>query len=47
MAQISDHVVFVTGATSCIGRAVAQRFAADGARVIVNGRRTSTSTRSR
>ena len=39
MADLSDHVVFVTGASSGIGRAVGQRFAADGARVILNGRR--------
>tara|TARA_A100001037_G_C15020741_1_gene576209 strand:+ start:133 stop:900 length:768 start_codon:yes stop_codon:yes gene_type:complete len=39
MADMSDQVVFITGATSGIGRAVGQRFAADGARVILNGRR--------
>lgn len=39
MADLSDQVVFITGATSGIGRAVGERFAADGARVVLNGRR--------
>ncbi len=39
MTDLSDQVVFVTGATSGIGRAIGRRFAAAGARVILNGRR--------
>ena len=39
MADLSDQVVFITGATSGIGCAVGQKFAAVGARVILNGRR--------
>jgi len=39
MDNMSDQVVFITGATSGIGRAIGQQFAEDGARVILNGRR--------
>lgn len=40
--MLSDKVAIVTGSGGGIGRAVAQRFAADGARVVVNGRTTET-----
>ena len=39
MTEISDMIVFVTGATSGFGEATARRFAGDGARVIISGRR--------
>ena len=35
----AGHVVLVTGATSGFGRAIARRFAAEGARVVAAGRR--------
>ena len=39
MTDISDMIVFVTGATSGFGKATAQRFLRGGARVVVSGRR--------
>jgi 3-hydroxy acid dehydrogenase/malonic semialdehyde reductase len=39
MTDASDHIVFVTGATSGFGRATARRFSEAGARVIGAGRR--------
>lgn len=40
MTNIKDKIVFVTGASSGIGEACAQRFSAEGARVIVAARRS-------
>ena len=37
--QLADKVAIVTGSTSGIGRATAERFVAEGARVTVTGRR--------
>ena len=34
-----NRIVFVTGATSGIGKACAEKFAADGDKIIINGRR--------
>ena len=39
MADVSNDVVFVTGATSGMGAAIARRFIDEGARVIATGRR--------
>jgi len=38
LGRLAGHVVLVTGSTSGLGRAIALRFAADGADVVVTGR---------
>ncbi len=40
MTDLADSVVFITGASSGFGEATARRFAADGARVVLAGRRS-------
>jgi 3-hydroxy acid dehydrogenase/malonic semialdehyde reductase len=40
MPSLQNSIALVTGATSGFGRAIAERFAAEGGRVIVAGRRT-------
>lgn len=41
MGELDDKVVIVTGSTRGIGRGVAQRFAAEGATLVLNGTRTA------
>ncbi|MDE0362787.1 MAG: SDR family NAD(P)-dependent oxidoreductase, partial [Rhodospirillaceae bacterium] len=36
--RLESHVAIVTGSTKGIGRAMAERFAAEGAKVLVTGR---------
>lgn len=39
MANLTNQVAIVTGGSSGIGQAIALRFAKDGAKVIITGRR--------
>jgi NAD(P)-dependent dehydrogenase (short-subunit alcohol dehydrogenase family) len=45
VGRLDGHVALVTGSTRGIGRATAARFAAEGARVVVNGRDDDTSVK--
>lgn len=40
MVQTMSKIVFITGATSGIGKACAEKFASEGYNIIINGRRT-------
>ena len=45
MALLSDRIALVTGSTSGIGRGIARRFAALGAKVVVHGRDQASASR--
>ena len=45
MGRLSDKIIFITGATSGIGKACAEAFAGEGANLILTARRTSVLTK--